>query len=395
MGALLPVFVARDSSLAERLVLKPSGAPATIWIHGASVGELTSARTLILTLAERFAIIVTANSLTGRDLVESWGVPARLAPLDVPGALRRFLAQIQPVVAVTVENEIWPNRADALRAAGVPQVVVGARMSERSAARWGKMPALIGTVLAGIDTLSAQDAGTEARLLALGLDPAALVPRLDLKLLGPSMVQPVPGPWRAVTILAASTHEGEDEVMLDSYLQARQAVPELRLILAPRHPERGDAVADLMRQRGLEPARRSEGADETAPVLLADTLGEMQRWYDAAGTCVTGGSFVDRGGHTPWEPAAHECAILHGPHVANFGESYRQLDAAEASQAVTSETLGGALTQLAINPSVAQKMGIAARQMLIEQAGDAAPLIARIGRLATQTRNNDISYWKG
>lgn len=395
LGAALPIFASKGSNLAERLALSGEARSGTIWIHGASVGELTSARTLILALAERFAVVVTSNSLTGRKLIEGWGLPARLAPLDVPGALRRFLAQMRPVVAVTIESEIWPNRARALRVAGVPQVVVGARMSERSAKRWDKMPAVIAPVLAGIDTLSAQDAMTETRLLSLGLQPDALAPRLDLKLLGPSMLQPDPGPRRAETMLAASTHEGEDAVVLDAYLQARQAVPDLRLILAPRHPERADAVEALMRQRGLGAARRSHGEDEAAPVLLADTLGEMRRWYDAAGICVTGGSFTDVGGHTPWEPAAHECAILHGPHVANFTDSYRRLDAAGASLPVTADTLGGALAELAADPAKASVMGVTARQVLVADAGDAAPLIERIAELATQAGNDDIFQRKG
>src|SRR5699024_4688608 len=159
-------------------------------------------------------------------------------------ALARFLDHHRPAVAVTVENEIWPNRAAALRARAVPQIVVGARMSARSATRWARLRGVIGPVLSGIRALSAQDGATETRLIDLGLPPHALLPRLQLKLLGPSQViPPDDSPTRDTTILAASTHEGEDELILNAFVAARMRVPALRLVLAPRHPHRADAVA--------------------------------------------------------------------------------------------------------------------------------------------------------
>ncbi|WP_353142493.1 glycosyltransferase N-terminal domain-containing protein [Paracoccus sp. (in: a-proteobacteria)] len=367
----------------ERLALAgPEVAPGGIWLHAASVGELTSARVLADDPARDFPITVTTNSLTGRDLARRLGYPYALAPLDVPQAVRRFLDRVRPAVLVTVENELWPNRSAMAMARGVAQVVVGARISARSAARWRRLPGLIGPMLQRIDALSAQDPGSEARLLALGLRPDALTPRLNLKLLAPARIDPgqdVPGRFR--TVLAASTHEGEDTVMLDAWARARDAVPDLRLILAPRHPGRGDAVAALIAARGLEFARRSQGGEPGVPVLLADTLGEMALWYRAAGICITGGSFADHGGHTPWEPAAWRCAILHGPHVANHAADYADLEKAGATQGCDAAALPQVLAALVQDAAGQRRMGAQARAELLARAGNPATLIARIRRL--------------
>lgn len=384
-----------NGDLAERMVLDAPAPDETapIWLHGASVGELTSARPVIEMLARRAPLIVTTNTTTGRALAQDWGLNARLAPLDVPQALARFVDHYDPQVAVTLENELWPNRSALLDRAGIPQIVIGARMSERSARRWAKLPWLIGPMLRRIDGLSAQSHSSEERLVRLGLPKQALLPRVQLKLLGPARTRPgIPPETRARTILAASTHEGEEDLVLDAFMAARRKVPGLRLIIAPRHPVRGDAVAALIGARGLYPARRSLGADETAPVLLADTLGEMARWYDAAGICITGGSLVPKGGHTPWEPAAHECAILHGPHVSNFAEDYAVLHAAGGAETLAMDA-GATLARLAGMPGDAARMGIRARSLLLNRAGDAAPLtrtILRAAGIASAPRNTDI-----
>ncbi|MDK8873610.1 glycosyltransferase N-terminal domain-containing protein [Paracoccus sp. SSJ] len=371
----------------ERLALSgPEVAPGGIWLHAASVGELNSVQVLAEELARDFPLVVTVNSLTGRDLARRLGHACALAPLDVPQAVGRFLDRVRPAVLVTVENELWPNRSAMAAARGVAQVVVGARISARSAARWGRLPGLIGPMLARIDALSAQDADSEARLLALGLRADALTPRLNLKLLGPARVDPgEDAPDRFRTVLAASTHEGEDAAMLDAWAAAREAAPGLRLILAPRHPQRGDAVAALIAARGLEVVRRSRGGGLGAAVLLADTLGEMASWYRAAGICITGGSFADHGGHTPWEPAAWRCAILHGPHVANHAGDYADLEAAGAARGCEAAALPQLLAALAQDAAGQRRMGEAARALLLARAGNPATLIERIGHLARRS----------
>ncbi|MDS9466613.1 glycosyltransferase N-terminal domain-containing protein [Paracoccus sp. MBLB3053] len=370
--------------LRERLALSgPPITPGGIWLHAASVGELNSARVLAKAMAAERPLTITTNSTTGRALAGKLGYPATLAPLDVPQAVARFLARVEPSVLVTVENELWPNRSAMAGELGVAQVVVGARISERSAARWAKVPWLIGPMLKRIDVLSAQDEASEERLLRLGLPSRAVAGRLNLKLLGPAKVTPPEdGPMRARTVLAASTHEGEDEIVLDAYLSARAAIPDLRFILAPRHPERGGAIAAMLAARGLEFGRRSRGDGREAQILLADTLGEMADWYAAAGICITCGSFTDRGGHTPWEPAASRCAILYGPNVSNHAPDYRDLAGAGAAMRCDPGDLALRLSALAQDVPAQRRMGQAARALLLERAGDPSPLISRIRSFA-------------
>lgn len=378
-------------ALRERLVCTGAPGPAAIWLHAASVGELTSARVVIEALAARHPLTVTTNSETGRALAQDWGLPARLAPLDLPGALARFLDAARPALAITVEGEFWPLRSRLLAERGIRQAMIGARMSERSAGTWARFPRIIGPMLGRVAALSAQDQGSEARLLNLGLPHRALLPRLDLKLLAPA-AQPVPpdSAARDRVILAASTHEGEDGPVLDAFAALRDARPDLRLILAPRHPDRGDAIAALIAARGLSFARRSAGADDAPPggVLLADTLGEMARWYARAGICIIGGSLQDHGGHTPWEPAAHGCALIHGPHVGNFVEAFDALDGHGAAR--PAGDLTATLSRLTDTPHEARAMGRAARAVLVDRAGDPAVLIARLDDLARAPGGPDI-----
>lgn len=365
---------------AERLALSPVAAPShgPVWVHAASVGELASAK-VILTALDR-PLVITTNSTTGRAAAARFG-RAMLAPIDTPAALRRFLDREQPAVAVTVENEIWPGRASALAARAIPHIVIGARISDRSARRWARAGGLIHDVLAHIHALSAQNSATEDRLIRLGLRPDCLLPRVQLKLLAPAGVArrllrtPVAPPARPC-LLAASTHEGEDAAILDAYLSLRGQHPDLRLILAPRHPERGTAIAALMAARNLSFARRStDGDPDAAAVILADSLGEMPRWYAQATLCFTGGSLVAAGGHTPWEPAAYGLGLIHGPHVENFAEDYHHLTHAGAARVVQAgdlaQVIAAALPQSA-------RMGHAARDVLLAHAGDPAPLIRAI-----------------
>lgn len=376
--------------LRARMMLDGLPPRADIWIHAASVGEVNSASVLIETLALDHSILVTTNSETGLARAEARGWPAVLAPLDLPGALARFLDAARPRVAVTVEAELWPMRAKMLAARGIPHVIVGARMSERSARRWSRLPGLIRPVLKNVAALSAQDPGSEARLLSLGLADDAVLPRLDLKLLAPARVTPPPpSALRDRTVLAASTHPGEDEPVLDAWLAVRAEHPDGRLILALRHPDRADQIAAMLTAKGLDFGRRSAGADDH-PLLLADTLGEMPLWYDRAGICITGGSLVDHGGHTPWEPAAHGSAILHGSHVANFAETYAALDQIGAARAIDATSLPGALAEMLADPHQTRQMGRAARGLLDEKTGDPAPLLALIRNLVKSGATSDI-----
>ena len=359
------------------------GGQRAIWFHGASNGELTSARRVIEGLrAVRpdLLIVVTANSWTARAMVRAWalpGVSARLAPFDTPGAVAGFRKRWQPGALIFVENELWPERITQMAAQG-PVVCLGARMSAGSARNWRRIaPGLIAAMLRRMALLSAQDAGSEARFLALGLPEDRLGPRLMLKagIAAPPAALPFPPPHpRARILLAASTHEGEEAVILRGFAQARAQFD--LLILAPRHPRRSAEVAAAVRAEGLSLAIRSAGevpGPETA-VYLADTLGEMPGWYAMAGATVIGGTFGPAGGHTPYEPAAQGSAILHGRGVANFTEAFAALETAEAALPVCADKLGAVLA--ALSPD--RQADLAARATQALTPADGASLMGAL-----------------
>lgn len=368
MALALPALLAR-TAWAERRGGLPEGAlaerrgaaaaPAHVWLHGASLGEVASARPLVAALlAGRpwLRIAVTCNTPTARAAVRGWGLPAvtaALAPLDAAGPVLRFLDGCQPALALQIEGEFWPERLEECRAQRIPVVVLGARISRRTADRWRRLaPGLMRRMLGSVHRLSAQDAASEARFLALGLPPARLAPRHMLKaqVAGAAPAAPFAPPApRPRCLLAASTHEGDEGPILDAFARLREAGRFAHLILAPRHPQRGEAVAALAVSRGLGVARRSQGQvpGPGCDVHVADTTGEMASWYAMAGVTVIGGTFGTLGGHTPFEPAAQGSAIVHGPDVANFAEAFAALDRAGGAVAVPdARALAGALAAL-------------------------------------------------
>lgn len=348
-----------------------------LWVHGASNGEMTGARGAIDGLVARgHALIITTNSETARTMVQGWSLPraeVRLAPLDDRATVRRFLDAARPAALIVIENELWPERLLAAAARGIPVFVLGARLSAKSARLWSRFPRLAGRMMAAIRWLAPQDEASAARFAALGLAPDRTGPVLSLKsIAAPAALAPEPFAWpRADTLLAASTHEGEEEIVIGAFLDARAARPGLRLILAPRHPRRGAAVADLLARRGLAFATRSRGQvpNPDHEAYLADTMGEMARWYAAAGMTFVGGSLTDRGGHTPFEPAAFGSVILHGPHVANFAPAYGALGAAGAAVPVTGPAdLAAHLRALSGDGAAQERLAAAARPALARLA---------------------------
>lgn len=381
------------NDLAQRLG-GGAGKPGAIWLHGASNGELTSARRLIEALLRQHPdrhLIVTCNTTTGRDLVAGWQLPhvtAQLAPLDYRWALARFRARWRPVVLVVLENELWPNRIVTARE---PVVCIAARMSARSARRWGWLGGLARQVMGGITYLSAQDQASAKRFVALGFDAARLGPVMSLK-----QAVELPAPpaqeltalqrtfTRADTLLAASTHEGEEAVIIAAFTKARVARPALKLILAPRHPRRSAAIAVLIAQAGLPFATRSkaEAPDTATAVYLADTLGEMPLWYALAGVSFVGGSLVNKGGHTPFEPVQAASAVLHGPHVSNFEAAYVELDQAGAARQVSgADEMLAALIELESPDSQTALAQAAAAVILSGNSDNLTPTLAQIQRL--------------
>lgn len=324
-----------------------------IWFHAASVGESLSLLEVIRRLGEHDKAL---NFLITTGTVSSAGILAarlpdrcqhQFVPLDIRPFVQRFLDHWRPDLAVWTESEFWPSLILATQARGTPLVLVNARMSERSARRWRWLPGAARRILAAFRAVQAQDDVTAAALRRLGVAPDRLAVTGTLK----EGMPPLPcNEVERVRLsrkigdrpvwAAASTHPGEEEIVAEAHAKASQSVLRLMVILAPRHPERGNEIAATLRARGFNVAQRSAGQDpqpETA-VYLADTLGELGLWYRLAPVSFVGGSLVDRGGHNPFEPAALGSAIIHGPHVRNFADIYARLDAAGAARQVRDAT---------------------------------------------------------
>lgn len=370
------------AALRQRLARSPARPGPHLWLHAASNGELASAKPLITALQQArpdLALLVTCNSEGGVALAESWGLPARLAPLDLARVARRMHRDWDVRAHITLESELWPNR---VRTCPGPVFVIGGRLSEGTAKGWRLFGGLLPRVLGRLRYVSAQDAGSLGRYRAAGLPEAAAGPVLNLKEFyapDPRRDATLAAAFdRAQTWLAASTHEGEEETVLAAHKLARAQEPTLRLILAPRHPRRGDAVEQLILEAGLSCARRSRGeAAEGAEVYLADTLGEMGLLYPLAGRLFIGGTLTDRGGHTPFEPAAYATALLHGPDVANHAAPFARLSAARAAiEVADAPALAEALNRLAARDAQ-EALGQAAQETLRPET-DLEELVAAI-----------------
>lgn len=363
--------------LAERMgesaLPRPDG--PLIWFHAASVGEAASLLEMLRRLGQarpELTCLVTTGTVTSSQFLADRlpeGCLHQFAPLDVLPWVRRFLDHWRPDAAVFTESEMWPATLYEAHARGIPLLLINARISNRSFRRWRMMGNMARALLTRYERILAQDTLAGEQLAALGADPTTLSVEGSLK--EGSAPLPYDEAERAKMSrafagrhlwLAASTHPGEEEIVLGAHLRARPALPFLSLILVPRHPTRGDEVAAMVRARGLAVAQRSKGEPITADtdVYLADTLGEMGLWYRIAPVSFVGGSLVDVGGHNPFEPALLGSAIIYGPNVRNFIDGYRRLQAAGAAVLVQNGTELADAVVATLPPDRAAEMAAAA-----------------------------------
>ena len=378
IAPLLPFWLARRArrgkEIAARLperygiagLARPPG--RLVWVHAASMGETMSALGMIDALADRATVLLTTGTRTAAALAESRARALhQFVPLDVAAHATRFLDHWRPDAAVFLESEIWPNLLAGLDARRIPRFLFNARLSARSAARWRRAPTLARALFGGFRLIAAQSAPDAASLRGLGLtrvetwgnlkfaapdlpdDPAARA----------ALAAAAAGPF----ILAASTHPGEDAPVIAAHRILRETRPGLVTIIAPRHPERADAIAGLAGD--LPVSRRSRGeAPAAGGLYIADTLGELGLFYRLAAVSFIGGSLVPIGGHNMIEAAQLGCPVLSGPHLANFAEAAATLRAA------------GALADLAgpddLAPAFAALLDDPARRATMAASGRAA-----------------------
>lgn len=349
-----------EARIAERQghATQPRPDAPLVWFHAASVGESLSVLTLITRLGERLPrteFLITSGTATSAELVEKRLPPRsrhQFAALDAPRPVRRFLAHWRPRAAVFVESELWPLSLVETRKSGARLALLNARLSDKSVRGWARWPATARFVLDQFAVMITQNRKGADNLRRMGADPGRVQVGTNLK------ATSAPLPVDLVTLaqlrdalgprplwVASSTHDGEEPVVLEAHRRLLERFPDLCLLLIPRHPERGETVARLVAQAGMRCARRSSGEPLTDhQVYLADTLGETGTWYAACPIVFLGGSLREIGGHNPFEPAQAGAAVLTGPHVFNFTETFAPLlsvggareitDAAELAAAV-------------------------------------------------------------
>lgn len=373
--------------LEERLGFgKARSSKPSIWVHAVSVGEVQAAAPLVRALMERMPgmpVVITTMTPTGSDRARAlFGdtVMHSFVPYDLPGAVGRFFDRLNPKLAVIMETEIWPNLYHECGRRRIPLVMANARVSEKSVKKYKLMVELFRRTLSHGIVIAAQSQQDADRFLSIGSNPArthvvgnikfGFAPREEHAEQGRSFRnafakdRPV---W-----LAASTHEGEEELVLEAHARVLSRSPRSLLVLVPRHPERFDGVASMVRQAGLNCRRRSlaETPDESTEVFLLDTLGELLMFYSASDVAFVGGSLVPIGGHNLLEPASLGVPVVVGPHNFNAQDVTDLFLSAGAMRVVEGPAgLAGQVVALFEDAAARQELAAAAFAVLEQNRG--------------------------
>jgi len=353
-----------------------------VWIHGASVGEVLAAAALIGKLrALNIRILLTSGTVTSAAVVAK-RFPADIihqyVPYDSPRYVARFLDHWRPSLALFIESDLWPNLILSSAARRLPMVLINGRMSHRSFPRWRRVARTISALLGRFDVCLAQSRVDAERFAALGSRNVITTGNLKLDVPAPPADSAKLERLMSVTrgrpiIVAASTHPGEEDILLEAHRALAGFFPSLLSVIVPRHPDRGEAIARLVAASGVEVALRSH---EDLPgartgIYVADTMGELGLFYRLAPIVFMGGSLVPHGGQNPIEAAKLGAAIVHGPHVFNFTDVYGALDRAGGARvADNQEALVRQLGQLLLDPD-AQQQAITTAEHVVDQLGGA------------------------
>ena len=369
-----------------------------IWLHAVSVGETLAAVPLVKTLQEKYPqhrLMVTCMTPTGSERIKAAfgdSVDHSYMPYDTPDAVARFLNRLKPKMLIIMETELWPNTIAACQSRDIPVILANGRLSARSAAAYQSISSLVQPMLSGISAVAAQHKDDGDRFIRLGLPPSALEVTGNIKF-DLSLDRDVQDraavlseQWHCgnnrPVFLAASTHRGEDEIILQSFGQIKQQIDNALLVLVPRHPERFNQVGELCTSAGFTLARRSAGDKvEAADVLLGDTMGELMVFFGACDVAFVGGSLVATGGHNMIEPAAWGVPVLTGPHLFNFTEASQLLLAADGMLVCSDAAeLAEQCISLMGNKGRRQEMGNAARLVAEANRGALDKLMSVIDR---------------
>ena len=377
----------------------PLTSKKVIWIHAVSVGEVNAAALLIPALLESypdFHILVTTMTPTGSKQVRTIlgdKVEHVYVPYDYPSAVKRFLERTHPDFAIVMETELWPNLFHACGARNIPILVSNVRMSEKSMKGYLRFPHLSRSTLSNVSYFAVQGQDDAERMIRIGApkDRVAVTGSIKFEIDIPASQRETAevlrrewGQNRTIWI-AASTHEGEDEIILSTHRKLKERFPELLLVLVPRHPERFASVERLARRGGFNVLLRSQQKFEIEPevdVLIGDTMGELQLFFGAVDIAFIGGSLVPTGGHNLLEAAAVGTPVAVGPYTFNFKEITRlAIERGHTIQISSAAELSGVIAKLIEHPEQRAAAGEAGEKLVQENRGALARNIEIINRL--------------
>jgi 3-deoxy-D-manno-octulosonic-acid transferase len=353
-----------------------------VWIHGASVGEVLAAAALIERLrALNIRILLTSGTVTSATIVAK-RFPADIihqyVPYDSPRYVARFLDHWRPSLALFIESDLWPNLILSSAARRLPMVLINGRMSQRSFPRWRRVVGTISALLDKFDICLAQSSTDAERFSALGCPNVVTTGNLKLDVPAPPADPVKLERLMALTrgraiVVAASTHPGEEELLIEAHRALAGFFPSLLTVIVPRHPDRGASIAQTIAAAGLKAGLRSrEELPTTATdIYVADTMGELGLFYRLAPIVFMGGSLVERGGQNPIEAVKLGAAVVHGPHVFNFTDVYEALDGSGGARSANDvDALVKQLGQLLADPEAREAM-VAASTRVVQELGGA------------------------
>ena len=391
--------------IGERFAINlPALQSGGIWVHAVSVGESIAAAPMIRALLKRYPqlpITVTCMTPTGSERIKALfadepRVQHCYLPYDLPWAAARFLERVKPKLGVIMETELWPNHIHQCAKRGIPVALANARLSARSARGYARFAGLTRPMLEEMSLIAVQTEAEAERFRQLGARPECVEVTGSIKFdlsIDPQLLinaRELRDQWRAQARpvwIAASTHEGEDEIVLAAHRQFLANYPDALLILVPRHPERFNSVFELCQREGFATVRRSSGEPviTQTQVLLGDTMGELLFLYALADSAFVGGSLVPNGGHNLLEPAALAKPVLSGPHLFNFLEIAAKLREAGALEEVDdAQGLAVAVQRLFELPQDAQRMSDAGLQVMQANQGALQRLLDGLARLISR-----------
>jgi 3-deoxy-D-manno-octulosonic-acid transferase len=353
-----------------------------VWVHGASVGEVLAAASLIERLrALNIRILLTSGTVTSAAIVAKRFPPDiihQYVPYDSPRYVARFLDHWRPSLALFIESDLWPNLILSSAARRLPMVLINGRMSHRSFPRWQRVSSTISALLGRFEVCLAQSRVDAERFSALGSRNVVVTGNLKLDTPAPPVDPAKFERLMSVTrgrpiIVAASTHPGEEEILVEAHRTLARFFPSLLTVIVPRHPGRGAVIARMIEASGLRASVRSreELPIAASDIYVADTMGELGLFYRLSRVVFIGGSLVKHGGQNPIEAVKLGASLVHGPHIFNFADVYEALDTAGGARlAETRETLVKQLGQL-LADAKARDSVVAAAEQVVSQLGGA------------------------